>query len=97
MFARLVRFEVNIDKINEVIDIYKNSVVPSTKSDKGRKKGYLLIDRNSGKGIGLSMWETETDAIANEKSGKHQEQLNKFKDIFTAPPVREGYVVSVQG
>ena len=98
MFARLTRFEANKDKTDEVINIYKNSVVPSVKSEKGRKRSSLLIDRNSGKGISISMWETEADAIANEQSGKRQEQVDKFKDLFTAPPVPpcEGYEVSVE-
>jgi len=38
----------------------------------------------------------QEDAIANEQSGYYQEQLNKFKDVFAAPPVREGYEVSFQ-
>jgi len=28
--------------------------------------------------------------------GYYQEQLEKFKGVFSAPPVREGYEVSVQ-
>jgi len=56
---------------------------------------YLLTDRKTGKGIGITLWESEDDAIANEQSGYYQEQLNKFKDVFTALPVREGYEVSL--
>jgi hypothetical protein len=36
------------------------------------------------------------DAIANDKSGYYQEQIGKFKDFFTVPPVQEGYEVVVQ-
>jgi hypothetical protein len=43
----------------------------------------------------LSLGEGE-DALSNEQSGYYQEQLYKFKELFAAPTVREGYEVSVQ-
>ena len=39
---------------------------------------------------------SEEDARANEQSGYYQEQVGRFKDFFTAPPVQEGYEVVVQ-
>ena len=96
MFARLVLVQVSIENVNKAIKIYKESVIPAAKSQKGFRGAYLLTDRKIGKGIGMTLWESEQDATANEQSGYYQEQLNKFKDISTAPPVREGYEVSVQ-
>ena len=32
----------------------------------------------------------------NEQSGYYKEQVGKFADYFAAPPVQEGYEVSVQ-
>ena len=46
--------------------------------------------------MSITIWDTEEDAMANEQSGYYQEQVSRFKDIFKAPPVREGYEVSVQ-
>ena len=57
----------------------------------------MLTDGKTGKGISISLWETEEDAIANEQSGYYQEPIAKFKDFFTAPPVQEGYEVVVEG
>ncbi len=44
----------------------------------------------------MTFWETEDDAIANEASGYYQEQVDKVRHFLTAPPVREGFEVSVQ-
>ena len=44
----------------------------------------------------ISLWETEEDAVANEQSGYYQQQVGKVKDLLAAPPVREGYEVSLQ-
>jgi len=96
MFARLTIVQGKIDKTDETIKLYEESVIPAIKSQKGFRGAYLLTDRKTGKGISIGLWDSEEDAIANEQSGFYQEQLSKFKDFFTAPPVREGYEVSVQ-
>jgi heme-degrading monooxygenase HmoA len=96
MFARLTIVQVKVDKLDETRKIFEESVIPAAKSQKGYRGGYLLTDRKTGKGISIGLWDTEKDAIANEKSGYYQEQLNKFKGLFTAPPVREGYEVSLK-
>ena len=96
MFARLTRVEMNIDKHDETVKIYAESGVPAAKSQKGYRRAYLLSDRKAGKGVAITLWDSEEDAIANEQSGYYQEQVDKFKDVFTAPPIREGYEVDVQ-
>ena len=96
MFARLTIVQVKIDKMDETIKIYEDSVVSAAKSQKGFQGAYLLTNRNTGKGIACTLWDSEADAIANERSGYYEEQVGKFKDFFTAPPVQEGYDVAVQ-
>jgi heme-degrading monooxygenase HmoA len=96
MFARLTIVQVKVDKIEEVIKLYGDNVVPAAKSQKGYKGILLLTDRKTGKGISISLWESEQDAIANDKSGYYQQQVGKFKDYFTKPPAQEGYEVSIR-
>jgi len=96
MFARLTIVQVNINKFDETVKIYKEDTIPAAKSQKGYRGAYLLADRKTGKGISLTLWDSEEDAIANEQSGYYQASVDKFKGFFTAPPVREGYEVSVQ-
>ena len=96
MFARLTIVQVKPDDVDKVIKLYRDTVVPAAKSQKGYKGISLLTDRKTGKGISISLWESEQDAIANDKSGYYQEQVGRFKDYFTKPPVQEGYEVSIQ-
>ena len=96
MFARVSIIQVKSDKIDEAIKIYRENVTPARKAQKGSRRGYLLTDRKTGKGMAISLWESEDDAIANEQSGYYKEQISKFKDCFAASPVREGYEVSDQ-
>ena len=96
MFARVNLNQVSVEKVDEVIKIWEEGIIPAAKSQKGFCGAYLLTDRKTGKGMGITLWESEEDAITNEESGYYQEQLNKFKDVFIVPPVRVGYEVSVQ-
>ena len=96
MFARLTIVQMKEGKVGEAINIYKDNVVPAAKSQKGYKGAYLLTDRDTGKGMSITIWDTEEDAVANEQSGYYQETVGLFKEIFGAPPAREGYEVSVQ-
>ena len=88
--------QVDLNKFDETTGIFRDSVLPAAKSQKGYKGAYLFTDRKTGKGISITLWDSEENAITNEQSGYYQEQLGKFKDSFTATPVREGYEVSIQ-
>ena len=96
MFARFTIVQVDADKVDEVIKLYEDSVVPAAKSQKGQRGAYLFTDRKTGKGYSISLWDSEEDAIANEQSGYYKEQVGKFAEYLTAPPVQEGCEVSVQ-
>ena len=96
MFARITIVQGKVDKLDESIKIYEESIITAAKSQKGFQGAYLLTDRNTGKGISCTLWDSEEDADANEQSGYYQQQLDKLKDFLTAQPVREGYEVSVQ-
>ena len=96
MYARLTIVHLKPDFLDETVKLYEDGVIPAAKSQKGFRGAYLLSDSKSGKGISITLWDSEEEAIANEKSGYYQDQVNKFKEYFTAPPVREGYEVSVQ-
>ena len=96
MFARITIVQGKKDKLDEAIKIYEDSIVTAAKAQKGFKAAYLLTNRNTGKAISCTIWESEADAVSNEDSGYYKEQVGKLKDFFTAPPEREGYEVSVQ-
>ena len=95
MNARVTIVQIVPGKLDEAVGLYRDSVVPAAKQQKGCKGLYLLTDCNTGRGISITLWETEADMTAGENSGYYQQQLAKFKDVFSAPPVREAYEVSV--
>jgi len=96
MHARVTIGQMLVAKLDEATGIYRDSVVPAAKQQKGFKGLYVLVDRKTGKGLTIALWETEADMTAGEKSGYYQQQVAKFKDFLSAPPVREAYEVTVK-
>ena len=91
------RFQVNVDKLDEVKKAFKEGVISAVKLQKGYRSGYLLTDRKTGNCISIALWDSEEDAIADEQSGHFQERVNMGKEFFIAPPVRKLYKVALKG
>ena len=96
MFARVTVAHTRPGKSDEVLRIHRESVVPACKGQKGFKGLYLLHDAKGAKGLTISLWDTEADMAAAEASGFYQEQVAKFRDLFSSAPVKETYEVSIQ-
>lgn len=90
MYVRITKFDIKPDKVEEGIELYRKSVIPAVKSQKGFAAIYLLTDRPTGKGYSISFWKTEKDALANERNLFYQEQLAKFIGFYQSQPIREG-------
>ena len=96
MFARMTICRMEPHMVEEAKQLYEESVLPVAKAQKGFRGVYYLHDQQTGKMVTITFWETIEDAVANEENGYYQDQLDKFKDIFSEPPIREGYEVGIQ-
>ena len=96
MHVRAVTVQIQPRKTQEAIDVYNASVVPAAKSQKGFQGAYLMTDASSGKGLSITVWESEADMEAGESSGYYQEQIGKFGGIFAGPPSTDHYELSVE-
>ncbi len=96
MFARLLRIQTSIDRIDEASKLFEKSVIPLCKDQKGSKGAYFLADRKTGNSILLTMWESEEDMLETERNRFFQEQVVKFLSFFKTSPIREAYEVVFQ-
>ena len=96
MFVRQTIIHTAIDKIDEAAKLFKESVIPAFQSQQGYRGTFFISDRKTGKSICVSLWNSEKDAVANEKSHVYQEQLVKFMNLFTMDPFREGFELLVR-
>jgi len=93
MFARILRIQTHLDRIDETAKLFEEQVVPSIKAMKGHIGSNFIADRKTGNCVIMTMWETEEDLLETEHSRLFQEQLVKFIKFFITPPIREVYEV----
>lgn len=96
MFARHISMQILPGKMDEAVRIYRESVVPASREQKGCRHMQLLTDPASGKCVSISFWNSEADQKASEDNGYMQQQIAKFAALMAGPPVRESYGVSVK-
>jgi heme-degrading monooxygenase HmoA len=98
MYARATTIQLRPGMTDRMSAIFQDDVVPAAQQQPGFRGGLLLTDRDSGKVIAISLWETEADLAAGEASGYYQAQMAKLAGVgfFAGPPVRETYQVAVQ-
>ena len=96
MNARVVTFQLHPGKTEEAVRIYRDSIIPAAKQQSGFKGARLLTDSHTGKGISISLWETEADLKAGETSGYYQAQIAKVAHVLATPVLREAYEVVLQ-
>ena len=97
MFARTITVQFKVDRVDEAIRIYEQNIVPIARSLEGFKGIYMLVDRETGKAISLSLWSEEEGAVASGQGSRFAEEMPKLADVMTAPPVAERYEVCVKG
>jgi quinol monooxygenase YgiN len=94
MQARVVTNQIQPGKMDEWLTIIRESIVPALKEQDGFQGFVALINREHGKSIGYSMWDSPADLAASETSGNYQQQIAKLGGVLAAPPVREIYEVT---
>lgn len=93
MFARILRIQTHLDRIDEAAKLFEDQVIPAIKTIKGYIGANYMADRKTGNSVIMTMWETEEDLIETEHNRTFQEQLVKFMQFFITPPIREIYEV----
>lgn len=96
MFARTTVMQGRPDTMNEAARIFTDSVLPAAQQQKGFKGALFLTDPASGKGMSVTLWESEEDLKAGESSGYFKEQIARFGPLMASPPMREVYWVAAR-
>ncbi len=97
MFARLLRIKTKIERIDEASKLFEENVIPLCKDKKGYKGAYFVADRKTGNSMLVTLWESEEDMLATERSRFFQEQVVKFLSFYKSSPIREAYEVVFKG
>ena len=96
MIARITKYQIDPDSIEESIRNFNEKIIPAVKLQKGYRKGYLLIARKTGQSITIAFWDSEKEALADEQGGNYQTRVDTGKGRYKTPPIRELYEVVAQ-
>ena len=94
MFARVTPFEIDTMRIplTEAERLFDELVVPQLRAQEGFA-GFFVMRTPEGKGLVISLWESEAAAESTVESGYYGEQVSKFITFMRQPPGREQYEV----
>ena len=56
----------------------------------------MTSDPNTGKGMVVTLWETQADASAMDSSGQYQESIAQFADLLEFKPSLKQLEIMVQ-
>ena len=74
MYARVSRFEGPPDALDELLSQAREQVLPQAKQDEGFKGMIALGDRQSGKTLGITFWESEEAMRATEEDANQRRE-----------------------
>jgi hypothetical protein len=86
MFARQVTVHGSPERIDEGIRSVREQVLPVLRECSGFKGQLLLVDRDKGEAIGISLWETEQDMLASEEKVRPVRQQTADEVGAATPP-----------
>ncbi len=66
MHARVTRYEGTPEQVDAAIKLVKETIAPAAKRLQGFKGGYWLLDRASGRGFSVTLFESEAALHATE-------------------------------
>jgi hypothetical protein len=94
MFARVTLFEIDTTRLplQEGEQLFTEQVLPRVRQQAGFR-GVYLMRTPEGKGMVLTLWESEEAAERGIESGFYQEQVGTFVTFMRQPPGREQYEV----
>ena len=94
MYARVTVVQGSPDKIEQGIDSFNGSVLPAVKGVEGYRAAFLLVDRATGKGMGVTLWETESARDAGAEAVEAARAATIKAMGGTVPPVENFEVVA---
>ena len=94
MYARVTVVQGSPEKIDQGIEAFNDGVLPAAKSVDGYKAAFLLVDRQTGKGMGVTLWDSE-EARRRGAQAVDEARAAAIKAMGgSIPPVEEFEVVA---
>jgi quinol monooxygenase YgiN len=92
-FSRVIIGKVNPSRFNEAFALFTEDIIPAAREQEGFRGANLFTKPQTGQFISTTIWKSEEEMIASDKSGYLKKQLEKVDSLLTEPLVIEHYNV----
>jgi len=96
MFVRASTITADPSKADEGTRFYRDQMVPAIKETPGFLGALLLIDRPTGKSLGLTFWETQ-EALKASEDAANKLRSQGVSQVDAQPPTVERFEVAYYG
>ena len=94
MYARVNVIEASADQVDEGVSLIRDRVLPAVSSIDGFSGLIGLVDRDSGKTLGITLWESQEAMLASEQeAGRIRSEMTDA--LGQAKPTVERYEVAI--
>jgi heme-degrading monooxygenase HmoA len=94
MYARVTTVKGDPARAEKGIEGFRDGALPIVRKADGFRGGMLLVDRQSGKGIAVSLWDSEDSMNASDSAVK-EERTKASRDMGAGTPTVARYEVAV--
>lgn len=90
MYARITTTQFSPYRLEEAIGIARDHILPVAQQQTGFKGYLMLVDRSTGKGMTITLWEDEADRkVTGANSAYYREALGKVVPLLMDAPTVE--------
>lgn len=94
MYARVTVVDGSPDKVDAGVKSFNDSVLPAVQGVEGYRGAMLMVDRSTGQGIGMSLWDSEGAMRAGGEAVAEARRATIETMGGSVPDVNEYEVVS---
>lgn len=97
MYARITTTQFSPYRLDEAINVSRDHTLPAAQKQTGFKGYLMLVDRSTGKGITITLWEEESDReITGPNSGYYRDAIGRIVPFLTDAPTVEDLEIVIQ-
>jgi len=86
-FVRVGQFRALPETIDDLRRVYEAEAIPAIRSQPGNVSAVLMQQREAPESfMAITVWSTESDAEAYDRSGRAREMVDKIRFAFAGPP-----------
>ena len=95
MYARVTLLEVDTVRtsMDDALALFRERTLPRLREQAGYRGVYVLTTQE-GKGLLMSLWDTEEQAATEGEHGFYDAEIARFTTLFRSPPGRDRYEVA---